>query len=486
VNGHVPQPDLRGICPWAAGGGAPSAVQTHVRYQTHDLTALLQSGPNAIGLLSGHVMIVANHTGADVDRTKDNRTATPLVMALFMAELSVSGSNATEQLFLATTGSEAGGWLQRSRSFVTTDSAWATAIDWTQEEPGWATSNFHAAPPAWRPATFAAGSPSHAMRALGMPLSRVLAEHRPLSVRPLHAAERMIISSPSHDRAGTSEAPRHWLYAFDRQLVGTIRVAALPHAQHGSQLSIRLGEWLDDDDDDDGDDDGDIGAGAAGDDDEGRRDELRSRGRRWNAGGGAAAAAGCAAKPCPHHPGRTYCPNVPSPGQCDQPRHLPCPPCQNNHSHHHRERLGNLSVPAIAGDQVQWENHTLRGNMTQDLETVFCWHGFQYILVSDFGGGTGFNGSLDAVIALEIRTNVSSTGSLRFSGDGVGSQSTQAAIVLNGVNTMLRNSHTANVAAYMPYYNFALLSCHETNEILRPRLTESYCLQLHASSRLVA
>jgi sucrose-6-phosphate hydrolase SacC (GH32 family) len=36
----------------------------------------------------------------------------------------------------------------------------------------------------------------------------------------------------------------------------------------------------------------------------------------------------CPAQPCPGHPGRTYCPSVPTAGQCDQPSHSPCPPCK--------------------------------------------------------------------------------------------------------------------------------------------------------------
>ena len=36
----------------------------------------------------------------------------------------------------------------------------------------------------------------------------------------------------------------------------------------------------------------------------------------------------CPAKPCPAHPGRTFCPSVSTPGQCDKPSHPPCPPCK--------------------------------------------------------------------------------------------------------------------------------------------------------------
>ena len=52
VNGRVPQPDLRGICPW------PTSQLPTVRYVTHDITTLLaagRGGKNALGLLLGEV-----------------------------------------------------------------------------------------------------------------------------------------------------------------------------------------------------------------------------------------------------------------------------------------------------------------------------------------------------------------------------------------------------------------------------------------------
>ena len=45
VNGLVPQPELRGICPWAI-------TTNTVRYFTHDITSLLSSeGKFAVGLI---------------------------------------------------------------------------------------------------------------------------------------------------------------------------------------------------------------------------------------------------------------------------------------------------------------------------------------------------------------------------------------------------------------------------------------------------
>ena len=342
VNGATPQPDLRGVCPWVAG--ARSAVpdfarsRTNVRFMTHDITALLNAtgGANALGLLSGHVMLVGNHSAADVDKTKDPVFGTPLAMALFMADLA-DGRRA----FMATTPEA--GWRQRD-SYVTVSHAWATNIDWTKEEAGWATPAFQPGPQ-WTPAQL---SPSrNAPRALGMPVSTVLASHTPASVRALPGG-------------------RHWLYTFERQIVGTVKVKALPSAAAGSRLVIRSGEWLEDD--------RSKGAGAV--------------------------------------------------------------------------NLGNDSLPTIAGDQQQYENYTLRAGDTRPLETLFCWHGFQYVLVHDERGDTGFSGELDAITALEIRTNLSETGTLRFGGHDEASQ--RAARVFQGVDRMTRNSHLANVAAYIP------------------------------------
>jgi hypothetical protein len=76
-------------------------------------------------------------------------------------------------------------------------------------------------------------------------------------------------------------------------------------------------------------------------------------------------------------------------------------------------------------------------------------HGFQYLRVTSTGN-TSFSGTLDAIVGLEIHTNISTVGTLSFGGDGVaGSTSTQAAAVLSGVDAMTRNSQVSNVAAYM-------------------------------------
>ena len=49
INGQIPAPDLRGICPWPVAGA-------NIRYQTRDISSLLRPGTNGVGLLSGQVM----------------------------------------------------------------------------------------------------------------------------------------------------------------------------------------------------------------------------------------------------------------------------------------------------------------------------------------------------------------------------------------------------------------------------------------------
>eukprot|EP01047_Picozoa_sp_COSAG01_P021426 COSAG01_NODE_1242_length_11084_cov_178.815112_3_plen_335_part_00 len=106
--------------------------------------------------------------------------------------------------------------------------------------------------------------------------------------------------------------------------------------------------------------------------------------------------------------------------------------------------------PAISGNKQQLEIHHLRPNQTSALEAVFCWHGFQYVLVTP-RGHTGFEPALSSITGLEISTDMTPTGELRFGGDGApGSRRETAAMVLNGVNRMTLASQRSNVAAYMP------------------------------------
>ena len=106
-----------------------------------------------------------------------------------------------------------------------------------------------------------------------------------------------------------------------------------------------------------------------------------------------------------------------------------------------------LRYPVISGGQQQWENHLLQPGSTEPLETLFCWHGIIYVRVTPTGN-TGFKGTLDAIVGLEIHTNVSQTGFLEFGGSGPSRSA--AADVLNGINQMTLQSQRTNIAAYMP------------------------------------
>jgi hypothetical protein len=98
--------------------------------------------------------------------------------------------------------------------------------------------------------------------------------------------------------------------------------------------------------------------------------------------------------------------------------------------------------PHISGRREQFENHVLRAGSSQSLETLFCWHGFQYVRVSS-NGTTGFAGRLHDIVGLAIHTNMTATGTLIFDDSPAGR-------VLAGVNEMTLQSQRTNVAAYMP------------------------------------
>jgi hypothetical protein len=417
VNGRVPLPDLRGICPW------PVNVNT-TRYQTHDLTELLAKGNNTAGLIGGHVMA---------------RSATVLV--LLMVDFG------TKQPMFITA---ADGWLA-TQSYVTSSSAWATTVDWQQQQVGWSTNEFV---PGEDWALAATQNVSIPPRALAMPLSTVLGEVKPSSVEAL--------------------ADGSFLYKFPKNFVGTIRVEALPGAASGSQLSLQLGEWLESppapqvaqrcSEVSEGDQavlggcsansvienvsfasfgtpTGSCGTGF----------EMNPKCNSANSL--AVVSRLCLGKvnctvsvsndefggdPCTGTlkflAAQVRCSRDPPGPPTPAPTFLPPPP----------------TVPKISGGQQQFEIHVLRPGNNAVLETLFCWHGFQYVLVSSVGL-TGFKGLLDSLVGLEIHTNISSTGTVLFDGDGVeGSLSEQGAAVLNGVNGMTLNSQVTNVAAYMP------------------------------------
>jgi hypothetical protein len=83
VNGAVPTPDLRGICPWAVNPG------TTVRYQTRAITTAV-AGKNVIGLVGGQVM-----------------TSTVAILAVFVFDLGGG------KVFTVSSGDA--GWMSRAR-----------------------------------------------------------------------------------------------------------------------------------------------------------------------------------------------------------------------------------------------------------------------------------------------------------------------------------------------------------------------------------
>ena len=204
INGKVPLPDLRGICPWPVNSRS-------VRYMTHDITSLLASGAkNAIGLILGNTMMGAGSKKAGLDG--------PQSLVLVVVQL----AGEAKPVMLSSSDK---GWMQ-GPSHVVSDSAWATTIDWTKEQQGWSTGAF--VPDAsWTAiaATPATGTgDAVSARALAMPLSTVLDLVKPSSVTPLP------------DGA--------FLYTFPKNFVGTIQFAPLPAAATGSNLTVLLGEWL--------------------------------------------------------------------------------------------------------------------------------------------------------------------------------------------------------------------------------------------------
>ena len=113
------------------------------------------------------------------------------------------------------------------------------------------------------------------------------------------------------------------------------------------------------------------------------------------------------------------------------------------------ETCGSGAVPVVSGG-LQSVVHTLRRNNSASLSSVFAYMGFQYIKVVA-AHDSSFSGGLDALVALEIHPDVTSTGQLTFGGDGVaGSLSEHGAEVLSGVQSMLLGSQLSNLAAYIP------------------------------------
>ena len=154
VNGKIPLPDLRGVCPWPV-------YSESVRYLTHDVTDLVTPGRNAFGMVAG------NQTG----RWTNEPQAIVLVVVKF------AGEHTTPTFALS---SSSAGWMG-TEPYVTVSTAWDATIDWTKQEKGWSAPGFTPGP-GWSAITAGSGSTASA-RALAMPLSTELGRVKPVSVQ---------------------------------------------------------------------------------------------------------------------------------------------------------------------------------------------------------------------------------------------------------------------------------------------------------------
>lgn len=450
LNGRPPAPDYRGICPWVvtvrAAGSRFATIGTHqnTRYMTHDLTALLTPGENVLGVLGGQVM------SPDVG---------------FIAVVMVALEGVQPPLFFTTSDT---GW-RATASYYTDATAWSSQVDWTRLQPGWSSPGF--SPSAEWKAVVSSGT-GFPTRALQMPISTVLDEVRPVAVAEV----------------GNSTSSRTWVYTFPKNFVGTVRVKALPNAVAGSNLTIQLGEWLASKPPRPTPPPSPPPSPPPLPSPCGRAVEHSVLELGCPAGGAIAsvifASYGTPTGSCTCEPhGTCKSTYVVSP-QCNAADSVAVvtsqcvgkqscsvttttqtfggrDPCRDAHKWLAAEVRCSPPAPAtkapspmewptISGPQAQLENHVLRADHAADLEIQFCWHGFVYVSVTSFGD-TGFAGVLDGIVGLEIRTNMTETGSITFGGDGAaGSIQTAAAAVLNGINQMTLQSQRTNVAAYMP------------------------------------
>ena len=161
---------------------------------SHDVTAAATQGKNAVGVVGGNVMY----------------SGSPEILAVLVFRYA-SGAAPT----IITSGTS--GWSskkQRGSSksvYVTAATAWATTIDWTQHDPAWSTPAYNAPGTEWAPVNASAlAAATVAPRALGMPVSAVLGEVRPVKVEKV--------------------GDLGFLYTFPKNFVGTVRVGPLPGA----------------------------------------------------------------------------------------------------------------------------------------------------------------------------------------------------------------------------------------------------------------
>ena len=163
-----------------------------------------------LGLVGGRVMRL----------NSDGPSVATLIMVQYKS--AGAGAGATEERVFVSNADAA--WKVTTEPYVLSNSAWATAIDWSKNDPQWSTPQFVPNASTWSPLTVDP-APYIPARALGMPLSvRIGGSVHPTAVRQLH--------------------DESYLYTFPKNLVGTLTVAPLPTAATGSRVELQLGEWL--------------------------------------------------------------------------------------------------------------------------------------------------------------------------------------------------------------------------------------------------
>jgi hypothetical protein len=406
INGRVPSLDRMGVCVFRE----PNMT---VLWQTHDITALIHPGPNAIGLLAGHVLQshpAFSHTP-------------PRLRAVLVIHLD---DNTT--VTVGTTDK----WQSR-HSYVTRDSLYTgTTVDWTQVESGWSRAGFQLTP-AWVTTSWVARSPGGSLRLEAVPAAAALGVVKPTAVLQL----------PNGD----------FLYSFPTNFVGVIRVAPLPSAPDGATLTITHGEFLT------GSVPGPVPPAPP-------VPKIIPDGHFVNADGmGLWFKLGGTR----HHVTQLH--------ECGVNLFAPrpwgfrlsdarmrtivastvdfnCSMCNNSCFAANKPTITSGYVeprqatpsPGLGNTFSQVDTHVLRHGNTAPLTPLFTWHGFQFMTVK--AAGFTFSGALDAIEAIELRTNLTSRGDLEFGGDSVASE--HDAALLNAINFMTINSQKSNVAQGMP------------------------------------
>ncbi|WP_375387038.1 glycoside hydrolase family 78 protein [uncultured Amnibacterium sp.] len=185
-----------------------TSYRHRLRYRTHDVTALLVDGPNAIGaeLADGWFRGYVGFTGTRAhygDRTG------------LLLQLEIDHADGTR----TTVGSD-GSWRSATGATVSAGLYSGETFDARLEAPGWARAGFDAA--AWAPVEVAPFDPTVLVAPTGPPVRRT----------QLVLAQR-VLASPS----GAT------LVDFGQNLVGRIRFA-LPDGPAGTRITIRHAEVL--------------------------------------------------------------------------------------------------------------------------------------------------------------------------------------------------------------------------------------------------